>query len=216
MRSTKRGQKMKQENKQTANQPKKEMKNKKETNKKEIVFVTTNSHKVKEAQDLLKDYTITQIDLQLPELQAPQDDIVLAKASTACLELNKAVVVDDTGFYINALGGMPGEYAAHFIKALGTEKIGRIASIFDDKSVIFKTCVAYAEPGKKPLVFVGEVAGTILDAPRGDNHGFGYDPLFVPDGHTKTYAEMTTEEKNKISQRQQAFLKLAAYLEAHQ
>lgn len=206
MRPTKRGKKMKQ----------KQTNLKKETSKKEIVFVTTNPHKVKEAQDLLKDYTITQIDLQLPELQAPQDDIVLAKASAACLELNKPVVVDDTGFYINALGGMPGEYAAHFIKALGTEKIGRIASIFEDKSVIFKTCVAYAEPGKKPLVFVGEVVGTILDKPRGGNHGFGYDPLFVPDGHAKTYAEMTTEEKNRISQRQQAFLKLAEYLEARQ
>ena len=187
--------------------------NKKETNKKEIVFVTTNPHKVKEVQDLLKDYTITQIDLQLPELQAPQDEIVLAKASAACLELNKPVVVDDTGFYINALGGMPGEYAAHFIKALGTEKIGRIASIFDDKTTVFRTCVAYAEPGKKPLVFIGEVLGTVLDKPRGGNHGFGYDPLFVPDGHAKTYAEMTTGEKNRISQRQQAFLKLAAYLE---
>ncbi len=198
MRSTKRGQKMK------------------KTTNREIMFVTTNKHKVEEVQTLLPHYKVTMIDLQLPELQASQDDIVLAKASAACLELNKPVVVDDTGFYINALGGMPGEYAAHFIKALGTEKIGRITSIFDDKSVIFKTCVAYAEPGKKPLVFVGEVIGTILDKPRGGNHGFGYDPLFVPDGHAKTYAEMTTEEKNRISQRQQAFLKLAAYLEAHQ
>ncbi len=181
--------------------------------KKEIVFVTTNQHKVKEAQELLKKYTITNVDLQLPELQAPQEEIVIAKASAACLELNKPVVVDDTGFYINALGGMPGQYGAHFIKALGTEKIGKIASIFDDKTVTFKTCVAYAEPGNKPLVFVGEVTGKILDKPRGGNHGFGYDLLFVPDGHTRTYAEMTTEEKNKISQRQQAFLKLADYLE---
>lgn len=196
-------------NKETKQQLKKEK-------KKEIVFVTTNLHKVKEAQDLLKNYTITQIDLQLPELQAPQEDIVLAKASAACLELNKPVVVDDTGFYINALGGMPGQYGAHFITALGIEKIGKIVGIFEDKTAIFKTCVAYAEPGKKPLVFVGEVVGKILDKPRGGNHGFGYDPLFVPDGHTKTYAEMTTEEKNKISQRQQAFLKLVAYLEAHQ
>ncbi len=181
--------------------------------KKEIVFVTTNKHKVAEAQDLLKHYTITMIDLHLPELQAAQEEIVIAKAATACIELKKSVVVDDTGFYINALGGMPGQYGAHFITALGTEKIGKIMSIFEDKTVIFKTCVAYAEPGKKPLVFVGEVDGKILDKPRGGNHGFGYDPLFVPNGHTRTYAEMTTEEKNRISQRRQAFLKLAAHLE---
>ena len=180
---------------------------------KEIVFVTTNPHKVAEVRGLLKGYTLTNIDLHLPELQGVQEDIVSAKASAACLELKKPVVVDDTGLYITALDGMPGPYGAHFIKAMGVEKIGKIMSLFQDKTAVFKTCVGYAEPGTKPQVFVGEIAGTMLEKPRGANHGFGYDPLFVPDGHTRTFAEMTVEEKNRVSHRRKAFLKLVAYLE---
>ncbi|MEB3774693.1 MAG: XTP/dITP diphosphatase [Desulfurococcales archaeon] len=178
-----------------------------------LYLVTGNRNKYLEALDALKG---TRIDLRMLEMEKTEiqadrvEDIALYAAQSAYQRTSLPVVVDDTGLYIDALNGFPGPYASYVYKTIGLEGVLRLLNGTDDRRACFKTAVA-AVIGNKSIIATGETCGWIAQEPRG-GYGFGYDPIFIPEGSSKTYAEMTLEEKNRYSHRSKAFKKLAVLL----
>ncbi len=125
---------------------------------------------------------------------------------------------DDTGFFIDALGGRPGIYAARFAgeKCSYEDNVQKVLGLMkglNSRKAVFRTIITLFDPEKGARQVSGEAAGVITEAVRGTG-GFGYDPIFIPDGFSKTFAEMTLTEKNQISHRGKALQK-ARELLAH-
>jgi XTP/dITP diphosphohydrolase len=129
--------------------------------------------------------------------------VALEAAKAAYGVLKRPLVVDDTGLYIHSLNEFPGAYAAFVQKAIGNSGILRLMDGMTDRTASFVTAVAYSD-GKKLETFVGEMLGQIAIAASGEG-GFGYDPIFVCEGETRTYAEMALSEKVAVSHRTKAF-----------
>ena len=121
---------------------------------------------------------------------------------------HEIVVADDSGLEVEALGGVPGIFSARYAgenanDRRNVEKLLRELQDARDRSARFYCVIALAKNGQLMTTVAGEVAGTITKSPRGEN-GFGYDPIFVPNEFSETFAELTSETKNKISHRAQA------------
>lgn len=177
-----------------------------------IIFVTGNPHKVIEVTGILSplDIEIVQNNCGYPELQ--EDDLAAIAsfgAKLAANKLNNEVMVDDSGIFIEALGGFPGPYSAYVAKTLGNERILKLMERESNRNAAFKCVIGYCRPGEEVTVFSGEVKGKIAKSIRG-NLGFGYDPIFEVDG--VTFGEMGDEEKNRISHRYRALVKFATWL----
>ena len=176
-----------------------------------LYFVTSNPNKVREVRLIIKDYDIEQYDMELPELQGEQEEIVRQKAKMAVKTIKKPCFVEDTALCFNALNGLPGEYIKHFIERLGLKNVYKLLDGFEDKSAKAVAMIGYCEPGKEPVIIKGDINGTIV-MPRGKSN-FGWDPIFQPDGKDKTYGEMTEEEKNSKSHREMVVIKFKEFLE---
>jgi len=123
-------------------------------------------------------------------------------------------MVEDTSLCFNALHGLPGPYIKWFLTKLGHDGLNKLLAGYDDKSAVAVCTFAYTEgPGKEVHVFKGETPGTIVP-PRGPTD-FGWDPVFQPDGHDKTYAELDSDTKNGISHRGSSLEKLQQYFKDH-
>jgi XTP/dITP diphosphohydrolase len=180
---------------------------------KTITVVTGNINKAKEIEKITG-FPVENFDLQIKEIQSLSvAEVAREKAIAAFQSLKRPVIVDDTGMSIAAIGGLPGALVSWFLDSIGPEGILRLLGDNSDRRAIVSTCVAYCD-GDKVEVFEGAVEGTISDRPRGEN-GFGYDPIFVPAGGEKTYAEMSSAEKNAVSMRSIALGKLKSFLERH-
>jgi len=177
-----------------------------------ITFITGNEHKLREAKQILNvDLTSEKIDLR--ELQAVDlEDVIEDKLRHGYEILKKPIIVEDTGLFLNALNGFPGALIKMLLDKIGREGIVKVLEGFDDKSVTAKCAIGFTEDGKNLKVFIGEAKGKIVE-PRGES-GFGWDPIFKPDGYDKTFAEMRDEEKNSISHRFNAFKKLKEFLDS--
>jgi inosine triphosphate pyrophosphatase len=176
-----------------------------------LYFVTGNREKFREVKDILKDFDVEQLDLDLPELQGEPENIVKEKAKLASQKTKKTVFVEDTSLCFNALNGLPGPYVKDFIKKIGVKGLYELASKYDDKTAVAIVGIGYCEPGKEPLVFQGKIKGKIV-SPRGDTR-FQWDQIFMPEGFDITFSEMSMEEKNKISHRKKAFENFRAWLD---
>ena len=178
----------------------------------DLVFVTSNANKLREASAILG-RDLSQCDLDIREIQAIHvKDVVQEKAREAYLILKKPVLVEDTGLYIERLGGFPGALIKWVLGSIGNEGICRLLKDGVDRSAYAETGLCLYN-GKEFRTFFGRVDGKIVSAPRGATN-FGWDPVFQPDGHNRTFAEMSAEEKNAISMRARAFAKLKEYLES--
>ncbi|MBO5922985.1 MAG: RdgB/HAM1 family non-canonical purine NTP pyrophosphatase [Lentisphaeria bacterium] len=136
------------------------------------------------------------------------------KALEACKYTDRPTFADDSGLEITALDNAPGIYSARYGKD-DTDRINRVLRELEgktDRSARFVCVIAIAINGEVIETFEGVMEGTIIDAPRGEN-GFGYDPIFVPKGETRTFAEMSSDEKNKISHRAKALQKALEFIE---
>ena len=144
---------------------------------------------------------IERVALDIPETRSDDiAEIARGKAGYAYDRLRRPLIVDDTGFFIDALKGFPGPYAAYVLGSLGCAGILKLMEGVADRHSRFVTAIAYAdETGVR--VFTGTIEGRITDSPRGTG-GFGYDPLFDIGG--KTLAELTLSEKNRGSHRARA------------
>jgi XTP/dITP diphosphohydrolase len=163
-----------------------------------IYFVTHNPGKVKEFKQILEpDVEVEQIDYDSPEIRH-DDPLDIAKdcAKHSAEHLNKKVVVEDSGLFINALKGFPGTSSAYIHKRIGLKGILKLLENIKDKTCSYKSAVAYCEPGKEPIAFLGEEKGTIANEEKGTN-GFGHDPIFIPEGNDKTYGELDNVEETK-------------------
>lgn len=169
-----------------------------------ITLITGNAGKAAEYAAMLG-IEVTPARAELTEVQSLDVARVAArKAADAYAQLGEPVLVDDTGLTVHAWNGLPGALVAWFLDTVGAQGILDMAAGIADRRATVTTALGYADAtGVK--VFQGTVDGTLATEPRGTS-GFGYDPIFIPGtgtGH-RTYAQMTSEEKNKISHRRRA------------
>jgi len=176
-----------------------------------LIFVTGNESKLAEARQILSGHEVVNRKIDLPELQGERDEVVLEKARLAAAEVGEACFVDDTSLCFTVLKDLPGVYIKHFLTKLGREGLIKLLDPHEDKTAKAVSMIGFCRPGEDPICFEGLTEGIIADAPRGNK--FGWDPIFQPDGKNLTYAEMTPEEKNKISHRKKALEAFKKYLE---
>jgi XTP/dITP diphosphohydrolase len=193
-----------------------------------LIVATRNPHKTSEIQQILgPGYAVSDLS-SYPETeevvesgQTFEANAVL-KAVAVSRQHGGLVLADDSGLEVAALHGAPGVLSARYAgkNATDQENVAKLLAELrgldprrKDRSACFRCAVAVAEKGRVLKLFFGAVKGTILDAPRGA-HGFGYDPVFVPEGRDQTFAEMRAEAKNRISHRAQALEQARAFLEA--
>lgn len=186
-----------------------------------LVFASNNDHKLKEINSLLGDsfkllslHDIN-IDDDIPEEEPLIEGNAVAKARFVYSLTGRNVFADDTGLEIFALNGLPGVHSARFAglnkdSSANIEKVLTMLGNNLNRAARFKTVIALIID-KKEYLFEGVVTGSITSSKRGIS-GFGYDPIFVPDGKTITFAEMDLAEKNSISHRARAFEKLRVFL----
>jgi XTP/dITP diphosphohydrolase len=182
----------------------------------EIIFVTGNRHKVEEASLTLSKYGIRvkMTEFKKVEIQSESlEEIAGNAAQTAANALSASVISEDSGLFISALAGFPGPYSSYVFMTIGCMGILRLMSSQPDKRAQFRCVVAYCAPGAKPILFAGTSLGTISNSMRG-HWGFGFDPIFVPSGKdARTFAEMTTSEKEFLSHRGAAFRSFGQWYE---
>ncbi|MDP3765982.1 MAG: RdgB/HAM1 family non-canonical purine NTP pyrophosphatase [Nanoarchaeota archaeon] len=177
-----------------------------------INFVTSNLGKVKEFKQILEpEIKVEHIELSYPELRSDNpEEIARQSAQMLANKLKKTIVVEDSGLFINSLNDFPGTCSAYIHKRIGLKGIIKLMKGIKNRECIYKSAVAYCEPGKKPLSFLGEEKGRVAESIRG-NYGFGHDPIFIPEGSNKTYGEIKNcEEVKKF--RRMAVLRLRKYL----
>lgn len=186
-----------------------------------LVFATHNQNKIKEIQAIVPNY-IKLVSLKdigclkdIPETERTLEGNAKLKADYISKNYNLPCFADDTGLLVNALNGEPGVYSARYAgeqndaNANMTKLIENLQDE-EDRTACFKTVIAL-NLNQETLFFEGEVQGSILKTKHG-KQGFGYDPIFRPEGYNQTFAQLPLELKNKISHRGKAFAKLITYL----
>ena len=180
---------------------------------KKITFVTKNQHKLSDAQKLLPDFEIQHIDFDVPEIQSLNTrEIIEAKLRFAVEKVQQPCFVMDTALSFDCLNGFPGPFIRFWDEeTVGAKKTTQIANLFDQHGCQFKTGLGYSD-GKTMQYFEQVLPGTIPPKPRGKN-GYHWDVIFIPKGETKTFAEMTFDEKQKFAPQAKLLRRLAKYLE---
>lgn len=189
-----------------------------------LLFASQNKHKIDEVSKIvpaafqilgLGDFNFNE---DIPETKLTIEGNALQKASYIKERFDLPCFADDTGLFIDALGGEPGVYSARWStsdarystnieKALGELKGQK------NRKAYFKTVIAFVDENNESHFFEGRIDGRIIEQEQG-NAGFGYDPIFIPEGKSETFAEMSSEEKNKISHRGLAMNRFINYLKS--
>lgn len=192
-----------------------------------VVLSSGNQHKINEIKDILKDLNfevVSKNDIGFRDFDVEEDKITLeGNAFKKAEELHKLVkgivLADDTGLFVNALNGEPGVYSARYAGVPASDKSNRELLLKNLKDVpaekrtaYFKTVIAIVFEDGRKVMAEGRVDGKIGYEEKGQN-GFGYDSLFIVENTNKTFAEMSEEEKNKISHRARALMNLKKKLE---
>ncbi len=169
-------------------------------------FATENKNKLREVNEILG-IELKQISISLDEIQVLKvEEVVRQKAEDAFRKTGKAVLVEDTGLEIVSWNGLPGAFIKWFLMTVGNEGILKMLLGEKNRCAIAKTAVGFFD-GEKTRIFTGEVSGAIAKKIQGKS-GFGWDPIFIPDGYQKSFAQMSSQEKNAISMRQLAIKKM--------
>ncbi|WP_417611661.1 RdgB/HAM1 family non-canonical purine NTP pyrophosphatase [Owenweeksia hongkongensis] len=187
----------------------------------ELIFATHNANKAKEVKVLLphlKVQSLSEIGFydEIPETGETLQDNALIKARTIFKATGKSCFADDTGLEVEALNGAPGVYSARYAGegANSENNMDKLLAELDGKEnrkAQFRTVIAYIDNAGREHLFEGSVQGEILKARQG-GEGFGYDPIFLPEGETESFAEMSAVRKNTMSHRGRAMRKLIQYL----
>jgi XTP/dITP diphosphohydrolase len=193
----------------------------------EIVLATRNKKKIEEIKRITVDLPVTVLSLDnfpgCPETVEDKDTFegnAIKKAVEVCRFTGKPALADDSGLEVDALNGAPGVYSARYAAGTGSgndvrnyEKLlSELERVPNEKrSARFVCCMALAFPDGAIKTFFGESEGCIIREPKGKS-GFGYDPVFVPEGHKTTFAEMSGPEKDLLSHRGKALGKVAEFL----
>ncbi|MGN0660023.1 MAG: XTP/dITP diphosphatase [Emergencia sp.] len=191
-----------------------------------IIAATRNRHKIEEIEAITRKFgmeIISRDDAGLPPVEIEEDgetfeENSFKKASEIMKLCGKTTIADDSGLMVDYLGGAPGVYSARFAgEGASDERNNRklLDSLegipYKERRACFVSVITMVRPDGETLVARGECRGHIIDMPVGEN-GFGYDPLFVPDGFQRTFAQLEPEEKNLISHRAKALQELERLL----
>jgi XTP/dITP diphosphohydrolase len=191
----------------------------------EIIFASNNTNKIREINNVLGDcfVLLSLQDINMNE-DIPEDEMTLEgnalyKARHIFRATGMNVFADDTGLEVEALNGQPGVHSARFAgenkdSGANIEKLLLLLENKTNRNARFRTVIALIF-NRKEYIFEGTVNGTIIREKRG-TEGFGYDPVFIPEGKILTFAEMDLNEKNRISHRAMAFEKLKLFLCGYQ
>ena len=187
--------------------------------KKELYFVTGNNNKFNEVlrsfqqEDL--NYTMEQLKMDPTEIQAETvKEVALFKLNSIKEKIDNSFFIEDAGFFVyTPLKGFPGVYSSYVLKTIGNEGIIKLINKFENSVAYFEAVIVlYFKPLDRIFTFEGKIKGKVSRQIRGEE-GFGFDPIFIPDLNSdKTFAELSMEEKNKISHRGQAIRKLILFL----
>ena len=176
----------------------------------QLILVSSNPNKGIEAERILG-LPLLRVSIVLPEIQAATvEEISRHKLETARNKGYRRIIVEDVSLGFDELGNFPGPYVKWLLEAAGGKGLAAIAYALNNRSAKAQCAVAYWN-GSEGKVFTGETMGEVLVEPRGERK-FGWDAWFLPKGTTKTFAEMTPEEKDATSHRGKAYRKLAEYL----
>lgn len=180
---------------------------------KRVYLVTGNRHKVEEFEAILAPLGVEVVPVRLEKLEVQADDVaVIARYAAERLPVMDApVAVEDAGLFIKALRGFPGPYSSYVYRTLGLKGVLKLMEYVDERGAYFLSAIGVKDTEGRVHVFTGRVDGSIARSPRGSG-GFGFDPIFVPEGWEKTFAEASMEEKNSVSHRARAARALAEWL----
>lgn len=180
-----------------------------------IAFITTNKHKFLEVQDILRPY---QVELEHLSMEYEEnhdtsmDEIARTAAKKLANELQRPVVMEDTGLFFEAYEGFPGALPKFIFQTIGYKGILKLLE-GEKRGAYFRTVAGYCEPGMEPQLFDGVMKGEITTEVHNINiDAMPYDRIFVPAGKAVTISDMAMAEKNEFSQRAQAFYKFGEYL----
>ncbi len=178
---------------------------------KSLTFITGNVSKAAQLGQYLQ-IPINHTKLDISEIQSLDlEEVATAKACAAYAMLGSAVLVEDTALTFEALNGLPGPLVKWFLESLGNDGLARLLQGQSNRCALAETCFALCdENGVR--IFRSSRAGTIAETSKGAA-GFGWDPLFIPEGSSLTWAEMNAEQQEATSLRKDAIIQLRAYLE---
>ena len=171
----------------------------------DLYFASSNKNKYSEAKEILSKFQLNVGFFEFAPVEIQSNsilEIAEKKSLDAYLSCKKPILVEDDGLFILSLGGFPGPYSSYVFKTIGNA--GILNLVKSKRAAEFHSVLAYCD-GKKPVLFQGITRGAISKKPKGD--GWGYDPIFIPKGKTKTYAEL--DDKNTLSHRYKALGKFA-------
>lgn len=191
-------------------------------NQKRLVVATSNTGKLQEIQNFFPNYTVISAKYLYPDIaEAIEDGASFSENAMKKLavypETMDIWIADDSGLEVRALNGEPGVYSARYAgedanSLKNCQKLLMALTGIQDRSAKFTTVLAIRYPERQPFTCEGSVSGVIAHDMQGAK-GFGYDPLFIPDGYTVSFANLDTEIKNKISHRGRALSQLHQYLD---
>jgi len=186
----------------------------------QLLLSSRNAHKLQEVREILgNSFKVVGLDAipNFPEVEETGvtfEDNATLKAVAASMQFDGWVIADDSGLEVDALNGAPGVYSARYAGEKSNDAANNALLLKNleairgkDRSARFRCVIVLARAGRKLAAFSGAVEGVIINQPKGEN-GFGYDPLFVPDGHCESFAQLGGEIKNTLSHRARALEKL--------
>ena len=183
-----------------------------------ITFVTGNKHKFEEVSKLVSSevpgYDVIQSTMELSELQANTlEEVANFKVNSVKKWIKPPYFIEDAGFFVDDVcKGFPGVYSSYVMKTIGYDGILKILGNSKDRNAHFESVIAYIDEFYQVRLFKGTNEGRVASEARG-NSGFGFDPIFIStDTPGRTFAELSMEEKNEISHRRRALLKLIEFL----
>ena len=184
----------------------------------DVIFASSNMNKFFEAQTILAEFGIKPIHYLLDLLEIQDDSLSKIAEQKAVFAYNEsrlmksvgapkpsAVIVEDDGLFIDSLSGFPGPFSSYAFKTLGNDGILKLVG--NNRNAQFRAVIAYCDSNEKPKLFESSIAGTISENIQGK--GWGYEPIFIPENQTKTYAELA--DKNKLSHRYESLKKFAIW-----
>jgi XTP/dITP diphosphohydrolase len=181
-----------------------------------IAFITGNTGKIREISRFLSGLEIELYMEEGPfiEIQADSLEEVVTTGMdllTRDRKFDGALIKEDSGLFISSLNGFPGVYSAYVQKTIGNKGVLSLMKNERRRDAVFRTVIGLMIPGEGLSLFRGECRGTIGFEERG-RQGFGYDPIFIPQGEELTFAEMNLDEKNRISHRTRAVQRMVEFL----
>ncbi len=171
-------------------------------------IITSNPGKYREYKKILTDSKMH--DIGYHEIQADTLEEVVEHGLRELRE-HAPLIIDDSGLFIDAYKGFPGVYSSYVMNTLGCEGMIKLMDNIEDRKARFECVIGYMDEAGSVMTFKGIVEGKIIHELLGSG-GFGYDPIFIPKGYDRTFAQMSTDEKNKISHRGIAMEKLATHI----